>query len=71
MWGDVVEFEEIVRSGYAWDGNLNNPGSSAGYWSGTVSSSDSAYRLDLGSTVVRPASSYNRAGGRSVRCLAR
>ena len=71
----ITYYEErggwIVRSGTAWAGNLRNQGNAAYYWSSTVGGSDSAYYLDLNSTVIRPAVSIYRAYGFSVRCLAR
>ncbi len=41
------------------------------YWSSTVHSSDDAYDLNFDSHYVDPQDWYNKADGRSVRCVAR
>ena len=61
----------FVRSGGIGNGSFINSGSDAYYWSSTVGDSNYAYFLVFTATGVNPADSYNRYGGRSVRCVAR
>ena len=63
----------FLRSGGIYGNTLYVPGVSGDYWSGTVSSSTSAYNFDFTNTDVYPAHNSNdlRCFGRSVRCVAR
>ena len=61
----------FVRSGYINGGTLYTPGVGGNYWSSTVSSSTSAYRLGFNGIDIYPARSGNGYRGRSVRCVAR
>ena len=61
----------FVRSCFIVSDSFNNSGSSAYYWSSTVSNSSNAYNLDFSATGVNPAGNDNRHNGRSVRCVAR
>ena len=61
----------FVRSGYIYGGTLYASGVYSFYWSRTVSSSTTAYRLGFDGSVIYPARSNYRYGGWSIRCVAR
>lgn len=61
----------FVRSGFLVDGSLNSPAVRGYYWSNTVISSSSAYRLTFYSSGIYPASNDFRYYGWSIRCIAR
>ena len=60
----------IFSGAYRWTtGRLYFQSSGGHYWSITVASSTSAYRLDMSSSgSFRPAYTSNKAGGYSLRC---
>ena len=75
--GDLIMISAplyFVRSGHNV-GSLYNAGVRGFYWSSTVGSANiSAYFLNFIKNSVSPATDFNydyRAGGRSIRCLAR
>lgn len=60
----------FVRSGYYYyGGSMGNLGSSGGYWSSTVSSTNFAYNLYFDSTLVYPQDLNNRGYGFSLRLV--
>ena len=61
----------FVRSGFLVDGSLNSPAVRGYYWSNTVISSSSAYRLTFYSSGIYPASNDLRYYGWLIRCIAR
>ena len=60
----------LVRSGSVDNGSLSYTGNYGYYWSSTVDSSGSAYRLYFGSGNVYPTRVGGRSVGYSIRCVA-
>ncbi len=61
----------LILSGNALNGSLVNQGAYGYFWSSTVYNANRAYYLYLGSSLVDPASNYNKYYGFPVRCVAR
>ena len=61
----------FMRSGDVYGTSISSFGNYGFYWSSTVGSTTTAYRLVFYSGYVSPASSSNRYVGFSVRCIAR
>ena len=59
-----------MYAGYFANGSFIYQGSDGGYWSSTVVSAASAFRLAFFSSNVYPANSSNKGYGLSVRCVA-
>ncbi len=57
-------------AGRVYNDSLGNVGSFGDYWSRTAFSSNNAYVLDFGSSVVLPTYFANRYLGYSIRCVA-
>ena len=63
-------FSYVYSGYYAWNtGRLYNQSNAGNYWSSTVLSSTDAYLLHTWSSVVRPANTYGKVGGLTVRCV--
>lgn len=60
----------FVLSGYRDGSSTYSQATYGYYWSSTASSANSAYYLRLDSSGVRPASSYSKYNGLTVRCVA-
>ena len=61
----------LTLSGYVSSSSRNDQGSYGRYWSSTVNSRNYAYSLYLATSNVRPAYSYDKNYGFSVRCIAK
>ena len=64
---------DFARTGYVdySNGSLSSQGDEGFYWSSTPNDSTTAYVLNISSSGVNPASTFNRVNGYSVRCVVR
>ena len=60
----------LPLSGYFRNGSPNVQGSSGSWWSSTRNNNYFMYILDVYTSTIHPASSYNRYYGISLRCMA-
>jgi len=59
-----------MYAGLLYSGLFFNQGSYGYYWSSTVSTTTLAFRLYFSSSNVAPATTTDKGGGNSVRCVA-